>query len=482
MSERNDLKQKTIAGLFWRFAERCGAQGVSFVVSIVLARLLAPNDYGLIAMVTVFITISQVFVDSGMGNALIQKKNADNLDFSSVFYFNVVICLIIYALLFLVSPYIAKFYNSPELVPVLRVLSLTVVISAIKNVQQAYVSKHMLFKRFFYSTLGGTVFAAIVGIVMAYLGYGVWALVAQQLVNIIIDTTILWLTVKWRPTKEFSFNRLKRLFSFGWKLLIAALIDTVYSNIRQLIIGKLYSSADLAYYNRGKTIPNLVVTNINSSIDSVLLPALSVEQSHVEKVKAMTRRAIKISSYIMWPMMIGIVVVAEPLVRILLTEKWIEAVPYLRIFCIMFAFQPIQTANLNAIKAMGRADLFLKLEIAKKVLGLLILLVVVKHGVLAIAGSLLIYTFVAQLLNALPNRSLLNYSYFEQLKDIIPYIGLAILMAVIIYPICMFNWNDFITIVIQVIFGAVIYVVGSIIFKFDSFGYIYKMLINFLKK
>lgn len=482
MSEKNDIKQKTISGLFWRFAERCGAQGVSFIVSIVLARLLAPNDYGLIAMITVFITISQVFVDSGMGNALIQKKNADNLDFSSVFYFNIILCVIIYVILFFVSPYIAEFYSSPELVPVLRVLSLTVVISAIKNVQQAYVSKHMLFKRFFYSTLGGTLFAAIVGIIMAYLGYGVWALVAQQLVNTIIDTTILWVTVKWRPTKEFSLRRLKKLFSFGWKLLVASLIDTVYSNIRQLIIGKLYSSADLAYYNRGKTIPNLVVTNINSSIDSVLLPALSVEQNHVEKVKAMTRRAIKISSYIMWPMMIGIVVVAEPLVRILLTEKWIEAVPYLRIFCIMFAFQPIQTANLNAIKAMGRADLFLKLEISKKVLGLLILLGAIKHGVLAIAGSLLIYTFVAQLLNSLPNRSLLNYSYFEQLKDIIPYIVLAGLMATIIYPICMFNWNDFVTIVIQVILGVVIYVIGSIIFKLDSFRYIYNILRNLIKR
>lgn len=482
MSERNDLKQKTISGLFWRFAERCGAQGVSFIVSIVLARLLAPNDYGLIAMVTVFITISQVFVDSGMGNALIQKKDADNLDFSSVFYFNIVLCLIIYAILFFISPYIAKFYNSPELVPVLRVLSLTVVISAIKNVQQAYVSKHMLFKRFFYSTLGGTLIAAIVGIVIAYLGYGVWALVAQQLVNTIIDTTILWVTVKWRPTKEFSFERLKRLFSFGWKLLVSALIDTVYNNVRQLIIGKLYSSADLGYYNRGKTIPNLVVTNINSSIDSVLLPALSVEQSHVEKVKAMTRRAIKISSYIMWPMMIGIVVVAEPLVRILLTEKWIDSVPYLRIFCIMFAFQPIQTANLNAIKAMGRADLFLKLEIVKKGLGLLILLGVVKYGVLAIAGSLLIYTFVAQVLNSLPNKKLLNYSYFEQLKDIVPYIGLASLMAIIIYPISMLNWSDFVIIAIQVALGVTIYVIGSIIFRFDSFRYIYNILMNLLKR
>jgi O-antigen/teichoic acid export membrane protein len=482
MNEKNNLKSKTISGLFWRFAERCGAQGVSFVVSVVLARLLSPSDYGLIAMITVFITISQVFIDSGMGSALIQKKDADDLDFSSVFYFNIFACIIIYLILFTVSPHIADFYRAPQLTPILRVLSLTIIISSVKNVQQAYVSKYMLFKKFFFSTLGGTLFAAGVGIVMAYMGFGVWALVAQQLVNITIDTIIIWLAVKWRPIKAFSLKRLKGLFSYGWKLLISALIDTTYNNIRQLIIGKIYSSADLAYYNRGRTVPNLVVTNINTSIDSVLLPALSKEQESAERVKAMTRRAIKTSSYIMWPMMVGLVVVAEPLTRLLLTEKWISSVPYLRIFCIVFAFQPIQTANLNAIKAMGRSDMFLKLEIIKKTIGLGILFLVMKHGVFAIAVSHLFYSLVAQLLNSSPNKRLLNYRYIEQLGDILPYVILACIMGALISPISLLQMNDFITLITQIILGAIIYIFCSIIFKLDSFKYILDIVRKFVEK
>ena len=241
--------------------ERCGAQLVTFIVSIVLARLLDPVVYGTVALVTVIITLLQVFVDSGLGNALIQKKDADDTDFSTVFYFNIGMCLVLYAGLFFLAPLIAKFYGITELTPVIRVLGLTLVISGIKNVQQAYVSRHLMFKKFFFSTLGGTICAAIVGIALAVLGYGVWALVAQYLVNLLMDTVILWFTVKWRPKLVYSWHRWKGLFSFGWKLLVAAIIETVYQDIRQLIIGKKYSSEDLAYYNKGKQFPNLIVNH-----------------------------------------------------------------------------------------------------------------------------------------------------------------------------------------------------------------------------
>ena len=267
-----------ITNFFWRFLERCGAQGVTFIVSIVLARLLDPTVYGTVALVTIFTTIMQVFVDSGMGNALIQKKDADDLDFSSVFYFNMAMCSALYLIMFFAAPLIASFYRMPELTAIVRVLSFVVVISGVKNVQQAYVSRHLMFKRFFFSTLGGTIGAAVIGIAMAYLGFGVWALVAQMLFNAAVDTTILWITVKWRPKKMFSFQRLKSLFSYGWKLLASSLIDTVYNDLRQLIIGKKYSSGDLAYYNQGKKFPQLIVTNINTSIDSVLLPTMSKAQ------------------------------------------------------------------------------------------------------------------------------------------------------------------------------------------------------------
>ena len=247
MEERGQSEnrnRKVVTGLFWRFAERCGAQGVSFVVSIVLARLLAPEVYGTVALVTVFTAVLQVFVDSGMGNALIQKKNADDRDFSTVFYFNITVCCILFLGMYIAAPYIAEFYNDSELTAVVRVLSLTLVISGVKNVQQAYVSRNMLFRHFFYATLGGTIGAAVIGIAMAYMGFGVWALVVQQIFNAAADTVILWITVKWRPGRTFSFQRLKGLFSFGWKLLVSGLLDTVYGNLRQLLVGKIYSSSE----------------------------------------------------------------------------------------------------------------------------------------------------------------------------------------------------------------------------------------------
>ena len=243
--------KSTITNLLWRFAERCGAQAVSFLVSIILARLLAPEAYGTIALAMVFINILQVFVDSGMGTALIQKKDADDLDFSSVFYFNIAACLVLYAGLFLAAPSIAQFYGDPALTALVRALSLTVVVSGVRNIQQSYVSRHLMFKRFFFSTIGSTLASAVVGIAMAYAGFGVWALVGQSLSNVVTGTIILWATVPWRPRRMFSWQRLKGLLSFGWKLLISSLLDTGYNNLRNLIIGKLYSSADLAYYNQG---------------------------------------------------------------------------------------------------------------------------------------------------------------------------------------------------------------------------------------
>lgn len=353
-------KINIISNFLWRLAERCGAQIVTLIVSIVLARILTPSDFGTVSLVMVFTTIMQVFVDSGLGTALIQKKEADDLDFSSVFYFNLVVCIVLYVFMFEIAPFIAEFYNDDSLVLIIRVISLTILISGVKGIQQAYVSRNMLFKRFFFATLGGTMFSAFLGIGMAYAGFGVWAIVAQQLSNTTMDTLILWVTVRWRPKKMFSWKRLKKLLSYGWKLLVSSLLDTIYNNLRNLIIGKIYTSVDLAYYNQGDKFPKVIVTNINTSIDSVLLPSMAEEQDNRERVKSMTRRAIKTSTYIMAPLMIGLLFCAEPIVKLILTEKWIPCVPYLRIFCCTYLFWPIHTANLNAIKAMGRSDLFLK--------------------------------------------------------------------------------------------------------------------------
>lgn len=477
------VKNRNILSNFlWRFAERCGAQLVSFVVSIVLARILSPEDYGTIALVTVFTAILQVFVDSGLSTALIQKKDADELDFSSVFYFNFSMCLVLYAGMFIAAPYIAIFYEDMALTFIIRVLSLTIVISGVKGIQQAYVSRNMLFKRFFFSTIGGTIFSAILGIGLAYAGYGVWALVAQQLSNTMIDTLILWITVKWKPKKEFSWKRLRTLFSYGWKLLVSSLLDTVYNNLRNLIIGKMYSSSDLAYYNQGDKFPKIIVTNINTSIDSVLLPTMSNEQDDRNRIKSMTRRAIKTSTYVMAPLMMGLAFCAEPIVRIVLTDKWLPCVPFLRLFCISYMFWPVHTANLNAIKAVGRSDWFLKLEIIKMVVGLVFLLSSMGFGVMAMAYSLLLNSILSQVINSWPNRKLLGYGYLEQVRDFAPGILLAVGMGVCVYFIDFLPLPIIITLVIQIIVGAVIYIGASAILKLEEFEYLLGMVKSYLKK
>lgn len=468
MLEKNTL----FSNFIWRFAERCGAQFVTFIVSVVLARLLLPEDYGTVALVTVFTTIMQVFVDSGLSTALIQKKDADDLDFSSVFYFNFAVCIILYLIMFFAAPFIASFYNIPELTPVVRVISLTIVISGVKGVQQSYVSRNMLFKRFFYATLGGTIFSAFLGIAMAYAGFGVWAIVAQQLSNTAIDTLILWITVKWRPKLIFSWERLKGLLSFGWKMLCSALLDTVYGNLRSLLIGKVYSSSDLAYYNEGNKFPSVIVTNINASIDSVLLPAMAKEQDDKDRVKSMTRRSIMVSCYIMAPLMIGLACCASNIVLVILTEKWLPCVFFLQIFCITYIFYPIHTANLNAIKAMGRSDLFLKMEIWKKIVGMILLLSTMFISIKAMAYSLLISTLTSMIINSWPNKKLLDYSFLEQMKDILPSICLAIGMGVAVYLIGYLPVPTLPLLLIQVICGGFFYIIGSAVFRLEPFHYL----------
>lgn len=469
-------RKKVLSGLFWRFAERCGSQGVSLIVSIVLARLLSPEDYGTIALVTVFTTILQVFVDSGLGTSLVQKKDVDELDYSSVFYFNLILCVTLYAGMFLLAPCIAEFYGKPELILVVRVLSITVIIFGLQNIQQSYVSRNLLFRRFFFATLIGTITSAVVGIGMAYAGYGIWALVGQQISNSAVNVTVLWVTVRWRPRKGFSLKRLKGLLKFGWKILASTLLDTIYNNVRSLIIGKIYSSADLAYYNQGKKFPYVIVTNINSSIDSVLLPVMSNSQDNRAKVKAMTRRAIKTSSYIMWPLMVGLAVCARPMVILLLTEKWLPCVPFLQIFCFSYAFYPMHTANLNAIKALGRSDVFLKLEIIKKIVGVASILITVPFGVLAIAMGMFVTTPISVLINSFPNKKLLGYSFKEQFRDLIPYIGLSLFMGVCVYPLQFLNASVLMVLILQIIIGMAIYLLGSYLLHLDVFEDILKML------
>ena len=463
---------KVVSGFLWRFMERFGAYAVSFVVSVILARILDPEAYGTIALVTVFTNILQVFVESGLGRALVQKKEAEDIDFSSVFYFNMAVCLLLYCGLFAFAPYIAQFFNNIELTSVIRVLGIILIISGLKNVQQAYVSRKMLFKKFFYATLIGTLFSAVVGICLAYWGAGVWALVAQSLANALVDTLMLWITVKWRPKKCFSLQRLKGLLSYGWKLLIAALVGSLSDNLRQLFIGKLYTSADLAFYNKGDQIPSIVNGNVNAAIDSVIFPVMAEAQDNKESVKNMTRRAITTSTYIMAPIYIGLACCAETLIRILLTEKWLPCVPFLRIFCITYLFYPIHTANLNAILAVGRSDIDLKLELIKKLLEIMVLLLTMRYGVMAIAYGLIGTAILNQIINAWPNKELIGYSYFEQIRDVLPEIALACVMGAVVYFVGYLQLPDLTVLVLQIMVGIVVYLGLSALMRLEAFIYL----------
>lgn len=469
-------KAKALSGLMWSFLEKFGAQCVTLVVSIVLARLLEPDVFGMIGIVTVFMAVLNVFVDSGLGNALIQKKDADAVDFSSVFFFNILMCTALYLLLFLIAPLIAKFFKLPELSPVIRVMGLTLIFSGINNVQKAFVARHLKFKSFFFATLGGTLGAAAVGIFMAVKGYGVWALVGQSLFSSLANTIILWITVKWRPVWKFSGERFKGLFIYGWKLLAASLIGTIYNNLRQLIIGKMYSAESLAFYNRGYMIPNTFVGSVSSAIDSVLLPVLASAQDDKEAVMAITRRSVRISAYVMWPIMMGIAACSEALISVLLTDKWLPSAPFIIIFCITYAFQPLESANLNAIKALGRSDIYLKLDLIRKTIGFTILVSTMWFGPLVMALSNLFFAVINQIINIYPNKKLLSYSYRQQMSDFLPAMFLAAVMFAIVYSVKLFGLANWLTLLIQVPTGVLVYFAGSKLFKFDSFDYIVNTL------
>lgn len=463
---------KVLTSFFWKLMERGGTQGIQFIVQIILARLLAPKEFGAIAIVMVFINLAQVFVQSGFNTALIQKKDADELDFSSVFYLSLFVAVLLYVLIYFTAPFVADFYRDPILVPILRVLGCTLFFGVFNSIQNAYIARHMLFKKLFYSSVGAILISGTVGIIAAYNGLGVWALVIQQLLNQLSITVIMWFTVKWRPKTIISFKRIKELFSFGWKLLVSSLLETIYVDLRTLIIGKIYNPAILGYYNRGQQFPNVIVANINGSISSVMLPTLSAHQEDKKRVKEMMRRAIVTSSFLIFPMMIGMAVVAEPLVKIVLTDKWLPAVPFLQIFCITYSFMPIQSANLQAINALGRSDIYLIISIIKRVYGLIILLISIRFGVYAIAMGQTLIAILSSILNAYPNKKLLDYSYREQWTDIMPSVLISIIMGTIVYMFKFLNLGSWETLLLQVGSGIVIYVFLARILKLESYNYL----------
>lgn len=466
------MKQKVIKGLFWRFAEKCGAQSVNFIVSIILARLLLPSDYGTIALITVFINVSYTFISGGFGVALIQKKDVDEVDLATVFFFNTVVSFVCYFALYVTAPLIAGFYEIPILTKVIRVLALTLILGGISGVQGSIVVKYMQFKQSFWATSIGAAISAVVGVFMAYRGYGVWALVGQQFTNQLFNTLILWYIVPWRPTLQFSFIKLKGLFQYGWKILLTGLVDTMYNNLYTLVIGKVYTSKELGYYNKGQSFPMLIISNINATIDSVLFSAMSMEQSDLKVVKRMTRRSIITSTFIIFPAMAGLAGIAEPLVTLLLTEKWLPCASFLMFSSFVYAFWPIHTANLQAIKALGYSGTVLKLELQKKGIGLILLVLSIPFGIRVMMIGRCISALICWAINVAPNRRILKYGLKEQFLDVAPAGGLSIVMFGIVYLIGKINLPPIALIVLQMIIGSLFYISMAALFKMETFEYL----------
>lgn len=473
--EKN-LKGKVISGLFWKFGERIVAQGISFVISTILARILMPESYGTVSLVLVFINLANVFITEGMGEALIRKKDADDTDFSTVFYCSIGISLALYMILYFSAQLIANFYENQMLVPILRVLSLQIPLSAVRSIQQAYVSKHLLFKKFFLSTIGGTLLSGVLGVVMALNGAGVWALVAQQLVNSAVNILVLFFTVPWKPRLLFSGKAAQSAFSFGSKLVIASFINQLFYEARSIIIGKAYSVADLAHYQKGDQFPSMVISNINASISSVVFPAMSSVNDDVTRVKLMTRQSMKLTAYVIFPMMVGLALVAKPLICLLLTDKWLPCVPFLQLACLYWIFQPMQTANYQAMKALGKSDVCLKLEVVKKGIGVILILATMNVSVEALAFSNVILAGISMIVNMIPNKKLIDYGIGEQFKDLAPSVILSVVMGFAVWAVGNIDVSNLVMLALQLCAGVAVYVLGSVLFKVDSFYYIWNLL------
>lgn len=474
--------EKAFINMIWKFCERFGLQMVTFVVSIVLARILSPEEYGIVTIVLVLLSIADVFVTGGFGNALIQKKNADELDFSSVFFFNIVFSALVYTVFYLTAPFVADFYDMPLLCGLIRVLSLRMLISGVNSIQNAFISITMQFKKLFLSSCVGCVISSAIGIYMALSGYGAWSIVGQYLSSSIVNTIMLFVVTKWRPHMHFSFQRLKVLVQYGWKLMCSSFLDTVYQELRSLLIGKVYSSEQLAYYDKANQYPKLLSNNINVSISSVLFPIISREQDNLSRVKYITRMAIQVSSFVVWPAMVGLAVTSETWVSLLLTEKWLPCVPYVIIACVVYAMVPINVANLEAIKAIGRSDIYFILEIIKKAINIVTLFAVMNQGVYTIAIIAVPTGLLGLIINSYPNTKFLSYTIREQLIDVLPNLVISCIMGVAVYLCGLINIEVWVKFTVQIGVGIIVYIISAILFKNSSFKYLIGILKNIFHK
>lgn len=466
----NNLKRATTHGLFWSFFERIGQQGIQFIIGIILARLLLPEQFGLIAMLTIFMAVAQSFVDSGFGLALIQKQDANHLDECSIFYFNILVGFLVAGVLFLSAPWIAAFYQIPLLTPLARALSLNLVINAFGVVQSTLLTKRIDFKAQMKVSVIATVLSGSIGVTMAYQGYGVWSLVAQSIGSNLFRTILLWFFLPWRPSWIFSWVSLRSMFSFGSKLLFSGLLDTIYNNLYFIVIGKMFSAADLGYYTRAQQTQQLPVANLSSTVGRVTFPVFSSMQDDKARLKRGTRKALATLAMVNFPLMIGLAIVAKPLVIVLLTDKWLPCVPYLQLLCVVGMLYPLHVINLNVLVAQGRSDLFFRLEILKKILVTIAIGLTWRWGITAMIYGQIATSIAAYYMNSYYTEKLLSYSVAEQLKDFLPILGLASLMGCGVFLVGYLPLKTNMALLFsQVSIGIVLYILLCNFSKISSF-------------
>lgn len=482
MKSETALARKALVGIIWKFSEKIGSQLMQILIQIVLARLLLPEEYGLVGLLAIFINISDVFILQGLTTALIQKKDADEQDFSSVFLANIVVSLLIYFILFLIAPLVAQFYKEDSLTSIMRVLSLNVVIGAFAAVHNAILSRNLDFKKSFMRNISNTITQGIIGITLAVLGFGVWAMVFSKLAGTLVGMGVLWLTVRWRPRMFFSLTRVKSLFRYSSKVLGTNLLNTIFNNIHSLIIGRYYTAADVGYYQRGQQIPQSLMLSIDGSMTEVLYPVFSKVQGNDEQLKDALRRSIKTSMYVVLPIMAGLCVVSEPLTLLLLTDKWLPSVPFMQIQCAICMFWPLSHRS-HALNAMGRSDVTFKLSIIGKCITLGCIFSMLKFGIYALMVGTLLASFLSFGVTSYYVNKHLNYSIFELMSDIWKTLISTSLMVVVVWILGeVLSLSLVMSLVVQVIVGIVTYVLLSVIFKIESFKYILSIVSSFICK
>lgn len=464
----SSLKEKTVKGVMWSSIDRFSTQGIQFVFSILIARLLLPSDYGAVAMLNIFLSISQAFIDSGFGTALIRKLDRTETDFCTVFYFNIVVGFFFYALLWLASPYIAGFYEIPLLEDITKIQALTFVFSSFSGVQRAKLSIAIDFKAKAKISIIVTILTGIVGLWMAYAGYGVWALVVQSIFSSFLGTVLLWTFVRWIPKLVFSWKSFREMFSFGSRLLASALLDTTYNNIYTLVIGKMFSSTTLGLYSRASGLAQYPSSNITGVLQGVTFPVLCSIQNEPERLANVYKRFLRLSAFIIFPLMVGLAAVADPLIRLVLTDKWEGSIYLLQIVCFSMMWYPIHAINLNLLQVKGRSDFFLKLEIIKKIQGVIVLCITVPMGIVAMCYGSVVSSLICLVYNTYYTQKLIGYGYAAQMKDLLHILVHSLVMGVGVWCIVQVFDSLWLQLMVGILLGAVYYIAGAHFLHFEE--------------